>query len=75
MRKGLHAQSQIWQSFGKEGEEEARRSLPLGGFALFIDPYDHYFNIKPHHFISNQRILIGWMVMINPYKQILTFRV
>ena len=40
--------------------EKKRRSLPLGGFALFIHPYGKYFNIKPHHFMSNQRIC-GWI--------------
>ena len=41
MRKGLHAQSQIWHNFCREGEEE-EDPLSLGGFAIFIDPYDHY---------------------------------
>ena len=36
--------------------ERKRRSLPLGGFVLFIHLYGKYFNIKPHHFMSNQRI-------------------
>ena len=36
--------------------ERKRRSLPLGGLALFIHPYGKYFNIKPHHFMSNKRI-------------------
>ena len=36
MRKGLHTQSQIWQSFGK-----IKSLLVIGGFALFIDTYDH----------------------------------
>ena len=53
--------------------EKKRILLSLGGFALFIDPYDHYFYIKLHHFISNQRILIGLIIMINPYKHKLAF--
>ena len=36
--------------------EKKRSSLPLGGLALFIYPYDKYFNMKPYHFMSNQRI-------------------
>ena len=44
MRKGLHTQSQIWQTFCKEEEEEEEEEDPLSlwGFALFIDPYGHY---------------------------------
>ena len=40
--------------------EKKRKSLPLEGFALFIHPYDKYFNIKSHNFMSNQRIC-GWI--------------
>ena len=55
--------------------ENKRRSLSLRGFALYIDPYDCYFNIKSYHFMYNQRIFIGLMVMMNLYKQRLAFRV
>ena len=54
--------------------EKKKGSLSLDGFPLFIDPYDCYFNIKSHHFMSNQRIFIGLTVMMNPYKQRLAFR-
>ena len=60
--------------FGRSSiREKKRRSLSLGGFALFINPYDYYFNIKRHHFMFNQRIFVGLMVMMNPYKQRLAF--
>ena len=36
--KGIYTQSQIWQSFCNE-EEEDSNPLPLGGLALFIHPY------------------------------------
>ena len=33
-----------------------KKILAIGGLTLFIHPYDKYFNIKPHYFMSNQRI-------------------
>ena len=38
-----------------------------GGMALFIFPYDKYFNINAHHNKSNKRIIAGFIVMMNPY--------
>ena len=42
-----------------------------GGMALFMLPYDKYFNINPHHNMSNQRIAVGFIVMMNPYLSFL----
>ena len=38
-----------------------------GDMVLFILPYDKYFNINPHHNLSNQRIVVGFIVIMNPY--------
>ena len=38
-----------------------------GGMTLLILLYDKYFNINPHHNMSNQRIAAGFIVMMNPY--------
>ena len=35
--------------------------------ALFILLHDKYFNINPHHNMSNQRIVTEFIVMMNPY--------
>ena len=57
MRKGYTCSLK----FGKVSVMENKRiSLPLGRFARFIHSYDKYFNIKPRHFMSNQKIC-GWI--------------
>ena len=38
-----------------------------GGMALFILPYDKYFNKNSHHNMFNQRIAARFIVMMNPY--------
>ena len=50
MRKGYTRSLKFGRVFvmGKK-----RKSLPLGGFALFIHLYGKYFNIKSHHFMAN----------------------
>ena len=72
MRKGSHTQSQIWQSFCKE-EEEVARFFVIGGLCPIYRPIWPLFNIKLHHFISNQRILIRLIVIINPCNHGLAF--
>ena len=54
MRKGYTRSFKFGRVFVIE--KKKKDLCHWGGFALFIHPYDKYFNIKPHHFMSNQRI-------------------